>query len=63
MGAKRELQEFIKFLEEQKTQKAISEFCSTQNIQWHFIPERAPHFGGLWEAVVKSFRFIYERLP
>ena len=57
VGAKRELQEFVKFLEEQKTQKAISEFCSTQIIQWHIIPEHAPHFGGLWETAVKSFKF------
>ena len=34
----------------------ISEFCSTHCIQWDFIPEHTPHFGGLWEAAVKSFK-------
>ena len=45
----------MKFLESQKAQGEISSFCSVQNIQWRFIPEHAPHFGGLWEATVKSF--------
>ena len=39
-----------------KTQKNVSEFCSSQHIKWKFIPEHAPHFGGLWEAVVKSMK-------
>ena len=34
----------------------ISEFCCSQGISWKLIPERAPHFGGLWEAAVKSLK-------
>ncbi len=56
VGAARELKELVKFLEQQRMQETISEFCSTQSIQWQFIPEHAPHFGGLWEAAVKSMK-------
>ena len=31
-------------------------FCTSQQIKWKFIPERTPHFGGLWEAAVKSLK-------
>ena len=56
VGASRELLELSDFLKQQKTQRDISEFCSCQAIQWKFIPERAPHFGGLWEAAVKGMK-------
>ena len=40
----------------------MSEFCSTQEIQWDFIPEHTPHFGGIWEAAVKSFKLHLRRI-
>ena len=56
VGAARELKELSDFLEARKTQNDISQFCSNQLIKWKFIPERTPHFGGLWEAAVKSMK-------
>ncbi|GAB0086615.1 hypothetical protein DMENIID0001_007120 [Sergentomyia squamirostris] len=43
-------------------QSRITEFLSTLNTEWHFIPKRAPHHGGLWEAAVRSFKFHFNRV-
>ncbi len=56
VGADRELSEMVGFLKQQKANGDISDFCSAQSITWSFIPEHAPHFGGLWESTVKSMK-------
>ena len=63
VGANRVLKELYAFILSTKMEEAISDFCSTQGITWHFIPERAPaHFGGLWEAAVKSVKTYLKKV-
>jgi len=59
VGANNELQELHDFFASPETQKEIYNFTSILNISWHFIPPRAPHFGGLWENAVKNFKKIF----
>lgn len=62
VGAKRELKELQDFLSSQTTQGAISEFCNSYNTEWKYIPERSPHFSGLWESAVKSTKNHLKRV-
>ena len=32
-----------------------------RKVTWHHIPEKAPHFGGLWESAVKSTKHCLKR--
>ena len=31
-------------------------------VEWNTIPQRSPHFGGLWESAVKSMKFHLRRI-
>ena len=62
VGAKSELKELQSLLTDHTTQDAVSNFCSAHNIQWKFIPERAPHFGGIWESAVKGVKTHLKRI-
>ena len=56
VGAANEIKQLVQFLNLKATQGSISDFLSSQMVEWKFIPQRAPHFGGLWEAAVKSMK-------
>ncbi|XP_033250943.1 uncharacterized protein LOC117189970 [Drosophila miranda] len=38
----------------QRDQDRLKAYAARQGVEWCFIPPRALHFGGLWEAAVKS---------
>ena len=62
VGANREIKELHEFLREQQNKGTISDFCSSHKIEWRFIPEHGPNFGGLWEAAVKSTKTHLKRI-
>lgn len=35
---------------------------TNQGANWHFIPPASPHFGGLWEAGIKSIKYHLKRI-
>ncbi|XP_035907317.1 uncharacterized protein LOC118510037 [Anopheles stephensi] len=54
-GAAHELHRIYRMLKiDEGDRRAIFDWCEENELVWKFIPPRAPHFGGLWEAAVKS---------
>jgi len=63
IGANRQLQELKALFLSKEHQNQVIDTTTKFGIQWHFIPPRSPHFGGLWEAAVKSFKtHLYKTL-
>jgi hypothetical protein len=52
VGANRELTKF--FFKSEEFLRQMQNYAAKTQFQWHFIPPNSPHFGGLWEAGVKS---------
>ncbi|XP_058813142.1 uncharacterized protein LOC131677376 [Topomyia yanbarensis] len=62
-GARNELHALYQLLQKEKTTREIATHCANEGIQWHMIPPKAPHFGGLWEAAVKvAKKHLYRQL-
>jgi len=62
VGAQGQLKQFFDFLKSEETQSEIKHFLREQSTSWSFIPPNAPHFGGLWEAAVKSAKIHLNRI-
>lgn len=54
VGAKNVLEQLLKQLKDVTHHEKIARVCEFEGIRWHFNPPSAPHFGGLWEAAVRS---------
>jgi len=62
VGAQRQLKELYEFVQSDNVQSSIKRFLGDQHTSWNFIPPNALHFGGLWEAAVKSAKFHLTRI-
>jgi Pao retrotransposon peptidase/Family of unknown function (DUF5641)/Protein of unknown function (DUF1759)/Putative peptidase (DUF1758)/Integrase zinc binding domain len=61
-GANNQLRELYTFFKNEKTLDKIKDFLSTHEITWKFIPPHSPHWGGLWEANIKSAKYHLKRI-
>ncbi|XP_033254138.1 uncharacterized protein LOC117193495 [Drosophila miranda] len=61
-GARKELTEMQRIAVSQSQDEEIANFLTSQDINWHFIPPSAPHFGGLWETGVRSIKLHLRRV-
>ncbi|XP_025192036.1 uncharacterized protein LOC112592240 [Melanaphis sacchari] len=56
VGANQQLQELQNLFLSEQHKHQVQTFLTEIGVKWKFIPPRAPHFGGLWEAAVKSVK-------
>lgn len=62
VGANNELKELKNLFDSEEGRRRIVDGTSADFINWHFIPPRSPHFGGLWEAGVKAVKYHLRRV-
>ncbi|XP_038116940.1 uncharacterized protein LOC119769111 [Culex quinquefasciatus] len=61
-GAEKELKLLLNQFLDQQFREKVSAYCAESTIQFHFIPARAPTFGGLWEAAVRALKHHIRRV-
>ena len=61
-GARNQLSKFYDMVNSTECQNAVHSYVFNYKITWHNSPQRAPHFGGLWEAAVKAAKYHLKRV-
>ncbi|XP_036340757.1 uncharacterized protein LOC118750132 [Rhagoletis pomonella] len=62
VGANNELAELKQLFLNNNHQRMVRQQCLDDGIGWKFIPPRSPHFGGIWEAAIKSAKYHFNRV-
>lgn len=60
VGADKQLRDL--FSAESRELRRVADRLANERIIWRFNPPSAPHFGGLWEAAVKSVKHHLRRV-
>ena len=55
------LKEIYNFINTSNLKECVTNWAAPKEIRWSFLPSRAPHFGGLWEAAVKSMKLLLQK--
>ncbi|XP_015122817.1 uncharacterized protein LOC107045170 [Diachasma alloeum] len=56
VGARNELKQLLDTLKSEDHNSEVSTYLNEKGIKWGFIPPASSHFGGIWEAAVRSFK-------
>ncbi|XP_011163032.1 uncharacterized protein LOC105198084 [Solenopsis invicta] len=62
VDANNHLRELYMLLNSDEHKNQVNRFSIEHHITWHFIPPIAPHYGGLWESIVKIFKHHFKRV-
>lgn len=49
-------------LESKEFKDNIQNYATSEQISWHFIPARSPHYEGLWEAAIRALKLHMKRI-
>jgi len=62
VGARRQLRDVYNLFQSDQHQNTVCATLAEKGVEWKLIPPRSPHFGGLWEAAVKSMKNLLSKV-